>query len=375
MEKAHIYIYGEISSYQSGASQDWGIVNLTSVKEQVDRQKDAKEIVLHIHSVGGDVSEGFAIYDFLKSQGKPITAIIEGNCFSVATVVALSSEKRKMTSHAQVLIHNPWGGATGDKEHLQNYAKMLSEIEDRLSEFYASKTNLNKEEALELMAKETFFNAEECLKNGFANEVLETIKAVALFDKNKKIDMHQKENSKEEIKTKLNFLAKGIDAIQSLLKTKSSPKNIVLQDANGTELDFPDLEEGKDPKLGDKATVNNAPAEGEFVMPNGDTYIFEIGELKEIKEAEKTDDKIEALKKENEKLKEEIETLNAQNKTLNAQNKILNETSDKALIQMKKIAEEFNEFKKNISSSFEYSPAIEKNEDYFKNKKNRKIFK
>ena len=101
MKIAHVFAYGVVDCWQDSSAREWGYINLKTVKDQIEAQKGFDEILIHIHSDGGDVNEGFAIYENLKSLGKPITAQIEGNCFSIATVIALAGDKRLMTSNAK----------------------------------------------------------------------------------------------------------------------------------------------------------------------------------------------------------------------------------------------------------------------------------
>ena len=101
MKIAHVFAYGVVDCWQDSSASEWGYINLKTVKDQIEAQKGFDEILIHIHSDGGDVNEGFAIYENLKSLGKPITAQIEGNCFSIATVIALAGDKRLMTSNAK----------------------------------------------------------------------------------------------------------------------------------------------------------------------------------------------------------------------------------------------------------------------------------
>lgn len=58
--------------------------------------------------------------------------------------------------------------------------------------------------------------------------------------------------------------------------------NKIVQNATGDEIDFPEVDKNEKVSPGDKATINNKPATGEFVMPDGSIYIFSAGKLKKI---------------------------------------------------------------------------------------------
>jgi ATP-dependent Clp protease, protease subunit len=125
------------------------------------------------------------------------------------------------------------------------------------------------------------------------------------------------------------------------------------------------LEDSAIPKIGDVATIDGSQAVGEYVMPSGETYVFENGSLSEIKEA--TSDEANDLSIENEELK-------AQNTDLQAQNKKLEKDLKSAIGEIKNFKSEFEELKKNVSSSFNYNPEIEGKKPE-NNKHSRTLFK
>ena len=366
MEEAHVYIYGIIDSYQDTMASDWGYVNLKDVKNQVEAQKDAKEIKVHIHSLGGVVTEGFAIHDFIRAQGKPVTTIIEGQCASIATVIALAGDTRKMTSNSEFMIHMPWGMAAGESEDIQKYADLLKKDEDKIADFYAQKTKLDKESILDMMKKETFMSAEQALEHGFITEIATVMKAVALLKPNSKTNTMSKDAFTK--KDADSFLSKLDEKIKNLLGSKPQAK--LVQDATGTEIDFPDLAEDDTPSVGDKATVDGAAAEGEHVMPSGETYVFASGELTEIKDAEEeeeTEDSAEQI----ENLNNEIKNLKSQLKTSKAEKKTAEQDLKSAKDSIADIQKEIKNLKKNIGSSFSHEP----NKNNFQEPKTRRVLK
>jgi ATP-dependent protease ClpP protease subunit len=349
MNTAHVYIYGIIDCFQDQNSSEYGYVNLTSVKNQIEAQKDFKDITVHIHSDGGEVNEGFAIHDYLRSLGKPINSKIEGNCFSIATVIALAGDTITMTSNAEFMIHNPWGYAGGSKEEIQKYADQLKGIENKIAQFYSEKTNLSLEEALELMKNQTFMTPQAALDKGFITEIESTMRAVALFKPNNQnlINKNEKQMdqlTKKEADKRFSKIENMFEDIKKAFKGKV--KNLLIQDANGVEIDFTDLEDGTSPVVGDKATIDGTAASGDYVMPSGETYVFVDGGLTEIKPVENEDPQI--LIDENAALKAELTDLKAQNSA--SQNKLKT-----AMSSVESLKAEFVEFKKLAGSSYNFS--------------------
>ena len=174
----HIYLYGVIG-------QD---VFLKNVIEQMGAVHSGETVTAHIHSPGGFVSEGYAIYDYLVSQSKQLgfnlETIAEGECKSIATVIFLAAPVRKITSNSEFMIHNPWGANEGDAASMQKYASMLKEEEKMLAKFYSKKIGIDIADILQWMKIETYYSASEAVKMGFATEVIDTMKAVALYNEN-----------------------------------------------------------------------------------------------------------------------------------------------------------------------------------------------
>ena len=248
----HIYIYGEIANIQDKESSDYGIVSLSSVVNAVNSQKEAEEFIVHIHSVGGDVYEGLAIYDFLNSLDKKVTTVNEGLTASIATVVYLAGEERQATPNSQLFIHNAWTMTIGDADELAKQSEGLRKYNELISDIYVSKTNLTKEESLSFMKVETEFNSDQQVANGFATIKVEKLKAVAKINTNKM-------NIKDSLKKISDDL--GI--------TKKEIKNVMLTLEDGTQIES--SSEVAEPIVGDKLTMEDGTnvADAEHVLQSG----------------------------------------------------------------------------------------------------------
>jgi len=151
----------------------------------------------------------------------------------------------------------------------------------------------------------------------FATEYdLEFTKAVAYLKKdNLNNDNQMTENDKSWIEEKfsgiLNLIKgkepkKGFNVVS--LK-KGTIVNVDVTDANGVIITFPDVADGAMPTIGDIATIDGKPAEGEYLMPDGNTYVFVDGELTQVVEAGDVEvDVVDALTAEVAQLKEQLAT-------------------------------------------------------------------
>jgi ATP-dependent Clp protease, protease subunit len=269
--KAIVYINGLIGSWED----DKGL-ELTDVVAQIQAQNQFDEVEVRIgNSIGGVVQTGMDIYNYLKSLNKPITTIIENYCASITSIIFLAGQKRLMKPGARLMIHNPWGMPSGDADLLQAYSDELRKIEKDLANIYHQKTNIGKEALTALMRNETEMTVDEALKLGFATGTSDEMKIAAYF----KLNTMDKKPLKEQLKDVLSKLSGG-----------GQPVNLTIQDGTGKEIVFDT--EGDTPQVGDKATIDNTPAEGEITMPDGKIFVFDTGELKEIKEPVSGDDEM-----------------------------------------------------------------------------------
>lgn len=320
---ARLKIYGDIvDSEENSFMQMWGIDNgvtfqtiddfLSSISE------DDKTIDIHIHCRGGNVIEGWAIYDALRHSGKEISATIDGECSSMATIVLLSApkERRKAYTNAHFCIHNPsatmynldWSESlTADNiekgaARLTKQAEQLRAEQDRILDLYVERTGTDRETLQSVMDKDVIYGMDKAIELGFISEVLPPITAKRQTPKTQN-NMH---NDKEEVQVKRGILDRilakaGFKALEDVKIV-----DMVVTAADGSELTIE--RESGDPQVGDSASPD-----GSFVMEDGTTIVVSDGVITEIippVEA-KTDEEFAALEAELEALKAENEQLKA----------------------------------------------------------------
>lgn len=300
-----IYLIGEVGFE----------ITLENVIEQVKATDQTKPLNVNIHSGGGSVYDGLAIYNYFKLLPQEINTISSGLVASIASIIYLAGNKetRKINNLDSFLIHLPSGMDFGNAENLEKTAKELRDIESKLSTIYENETDLTKEEALELMKNDEMLDVNFLKEKGFVSEIIE-FKAVATFG-NKPIDNSKNEKLKNKKMSELKYSKEEKGTIAKFLKSigfgkSEAPANIIVKTAAQEDLDFYEREEGE-PQVGDLATLNGDDATGEIVGANGVTYVFSEtgGVLESIVEAEEEEDleaKINALTEENARLTEEL---------------------------------------------------------------------
>ncbi|HEJ9506554.1 TPA: Clp protease ClpP [Proteus mirabilis] len=169
-QTADIYIYDEIGG--------WGI-SARRFTEDLISLGNLSHINLHIHSPGGEVFDGIAIYNQLKNHSSTITVYIDGLAASMASVIAMVGDTVIMPKNAMMMIHKPWGVSWGDANDMREYADLLDKLENVLIPAYVAKTGKTTEEITAMLEQETWLDGDECVEHGFADKVIEPVKAMA----------------------------------------------------------------------------------------------------------------------------------------------------------------------------------------------------
>lgn len=265
-----IYITGQIGDFDNQKG-----TNLIDIISQVKGQPEALAFDVYINSEGGIVDVGFDIHDYLRSLNKPITTIGNGLVASIASVVFLAGDDRKLMDNTKFMIHMPWGSVEGDSETISGYAKMLESYEKRMLDFYKKALALEEEALRPLLREETWLSAEQLTTLGFTTSVLMPAVAKAKIVNPKQENMNLNDKDRHWMES----------LFERVLGKFKKPVAKVVQDATGAELDFGELAEDAAIEVGATATVDGNPADGEYTMPNGEVYVFTAGELTEIREA------------------------------------------------------------------------------------------
>lgn len=143
-------------------------------------------IRVSIHSEGGSVFEGFAIYDLFTNYSGPKTIAVESTAFSIASFITMAFDEVEMSPNAYLMLHNPRVDMEGDDDELSATAGLIGKLKANMIEAYASKSGKTPEEITAILKAETYMNAVDAVANGFANRITEKrvqARAFAQLDK------------------------------------------------------------------------------------------------------------------------------------------------------------------------------------------------
>ena len=156
-----IRLYGPITSETA-----------VDVREQIEAAGPDEELVVRIDSPGGSVFAGTSIVQALNSAPNPKRAIVESAAFSIASYILMCFDDVEIAENGYVMIHNPMITQTGgDAAKLQKDVDLLNKLRDTIVEAYVKRTGLSSEDIIKMLDDETYMNATEAKKFGFATRI------------------------------------------------------------------------------------------------------------------------------------------------------------------------------------------------------------
>ena len=147
-----------------------GEVSADSIRQQLPAN-GTDPIRVSIHSEGGSVFEGFAIYDAFVNYSGPKTISVESTAFSIASFIAMAFDDIEMSPNAYLMLHNPRVGIEGDDDELASTAGMIGKLKANMIEAYAKRSGKSTDEIAAILKAETYMNATDAVANGFANRI------------------------------------------------------------------------------------------------------------------------------------------------------------------------------------------------------------
>lgn len=161
-DEAVVRIYDEIW---------WLGVNAQDLSRDLDNIT-APTIRVEINSPGGDVFDGIAIYNALRTHPSRIVTRVDGLAASIASVIAQAGDHRIMVASSQMMIHNAWGMTVGDRNDHSEMSSLLAQQDGVIADIYATASGKDADHFRALMDAETWLTAERAVAEGLADEVL-----------------------------------------------------------------------------------------------------------------------------------------------------------------------------------------------------------
>ena len=167
-----IFVTGEINDQMADI-----IVAQLLFLEFEDPEKD---IQLYINSPGGSVTAGLAIYDTMNYIKPDVSTIVIGQAASMGAILLTAGAKGKRYSlpNANILIHQPLGGAQGQATEISIVAEQILKIRERLNKILVDTTGQDVETIVRDTERDKYMTAQEALKYGLVDKVIENHKEI-----------------------------------------------------------------------------------------------------------------------------------------------------------------------------------------------------
>jgi ATP-dependent Clp protease protease subunit len=158
----------------------------------LDNIKRGTDIHLYINCPGGSVDDTMAIYDTMRFLQSDVCTYCVGHAASGAALILAAGTKGKRYAlpHAKIMLHQPWGGISGQAADIKIQAEEIIKTKDMINKVFAEHTGQSIEKIREETERDRYMSAEEAKAYGLVDEVL--------HEEGKSKDSQKKTNEKNE---------------------------------------------------------------------------------------------------------------------------------------------------------------------------------
>lgn len=168
-----IYLWDGQSVDENGENILDGSVSKNTIKciRYLDRISN-KPITIVLNSNGGNVNDGYAIYDSMRAARSKITVEVSGVANSAATIVLLGADKKLCYENAEIMVHDGTSSANGAMRDVENQVAFLKRERESYYGLLAKNTKKDKNFWERMCASDSYFSAKEALKLGLVDKII-----------------------------------------------------------------------------------------------------------------------------------------------------------------------------------------------------------
>ena len=140
----------------------------------LESEDPKKDIYFYINSPGGVVTSGLAMYDTMQFIKPEVSTLCVGQACSMGSLLLAggAAGKRLSLPNSRIMIHQPSGGARGQASDIEIQAREILKLRERLNQIYVDHTGRKLKEIEVAMDRDNFMSAEEALKFGLIDEII-----------------------------------------------------------------------------------------------------------------------------------------------------------------------------------------------------------
>ncbi|GAB5445539.1 ATP-dependent Clp protease proteolytic subunit [Gymnodinialimonas sp.] len=142
----------------------------------LEAENPSKEISMYVNSPGGEVTAGMSIYDTMQYIKPKVSTLICGMAASMGSAIAIGGEKgmRFALPNAEVMVHQPSGGAGGKASDILISARHIEKTRERLYQLYVNHSGQDYETVQQALDRDTWLTPQEALEWGHIDEIVAT---------------------------------------------------------------------------------------------------------------------------------------------------------------------------------------------------------
>jgi len=160
----YILLYDEIGSVSAD-------IIVTKIKA-MNILDSKKEITIEINSSGGDVSAGFSIINAIEQSNAPIITIVSGQACSMAALIFIVGNHRKMYYNSYSMFHPLSEGQMDYLQYIKDRTRFLIELEKSMDKLCKKYTKFSSLDMHKMNAGELWISAEQAIKKGVCDEII-----------------------------------------------------------------------------------------------------------------------------------------------------------------------------------------------------------
>jgi len=167
-EERIVFLWGQISTNTAGGL----IMRLL----ELQAKSPDREVSLYINSPGGSVDDTLAVYDTIQFMACDVATYCVGQAASGAAIILAAGTKGKRYAlpHSKIMIHQPWGGVTGQAADIQIQAEEILKAKRMLNELLAQHTGRSVEQIEKETERDRYMSPQEAREYGVVDEIIET---------------------------------------------------------------------------------------------------------------------------------------------------------------------------------------------------------
>jgi ATP-dependent Clp protease protease subunit len=171
LEERKIFLWGDVS--------DKSAKEITEKLLYLESIGPGKDITFYINTPGGSITAGMAIFDTMKMISSPVSVVVTGMAASMGSILLSAAPKgrRYLYPHSRVMIHQPLisGRMVAPAVDINIQAEEMEKLRHELNKILADASGKPLEQVEQDTDRDFYLNAEEAIKYGLADEIVEKI--------------------------------------------------------------------------------------------------------------------------------------------------------------------------------------------------------